>query len=287
MSIGGRVRRSVTSQSRWFRQRLVGMLEIRDGRRSAWHDLLPFTTHRIRLAADRYTAERGVDPEHDARTALVVEAAAGLGGLEQCSVVDLGCLEGGFALEFARRGAKRVLGIECRAESVARCELARDLMQLPDVRFVLGDVTTELAASVDTYDIVFAAGILYHLDRPDEMLRAMRAKCTGFVLLDTHVATPDRITHNCSAEIAVRRAAEGAEYRGRWFCEFDPNWSRRERNANPLASAGNQTSFWPFEDDLVRMIKDAGFDEVSKVNAVGPLPWQVDQTNRVLYLCRI
>jgi 2-polyprenyl-3-methyl-5-hydroxy-6-metoxy-1,4-benzoquinol methylase len=281
------VRRSVVGGSQWIRRRLAQIAATPDPLRSEWHELLPFTTHRIRLGGNRYTAEHGVDPEHDARTDLVVAEAVALGGLERCSVVDLGCLEGGFALEFARRGASSVIGIECRPESIQRCEVARDLMQMANADFVLGDVTTELGARPDLFEIVFAAGILYHLERPDEMLRTIRSRCSGLALIDTHVATPDRITHNCSEEIAVLTAFDGTEYRGRWFCEFDPDWTSHARATNPLASAGNQTSFWPFEDDLVRMIKDAGFDDVSKITEFGPEPWQVDQTNRVLYICRV
>lgn len=249
--------------------------------REEWHDLLPFRTHRIRLASARYTTAVGVDPEVDVRTELVVEAAGG--DLNGRSVIDLGCLEGGFALEFARRGAEPVLGIEFREVSVRRCELARDLMGL-DASFVCGDVMTAIPDDA-RYDVVFAAGILYHLDRPAELLARLRRACAGFLLLDTHVADRDRVTHDCSPEVELP-ALRGEPYRGRWFPEFSDESTASQRDEMLWASSTNPRSFWPYEDELRRMLDDAGFTSVVPVTDVDRSRWQVDQTNRVLYLCR-
>src|SRR6188768_785751 len=40
---------------------------------SPWWSLLPFTTHRIRLAPDVFTADTGVEPEHDLRVTAVLD----------------------------------------------------------------------------------------------------------------------------------------------------------------------------------------------------------------------
>ena len=191
--------------------------------RSPWHDLLPFTTHRIRLAGNLFTAEQDMEPDRDLRTSLVVETADAMGGMVGMSVVDLGCLEGGFALEFPRRGTTRVLGIELRARSVDRCNLACELTGLKQVQFVCGDICEALPAAGDPFDIVFAAGILYHLDRPAETLRLMRRMCTRFALVDTHIATRDGpTTHYCSeGEVELPGGRGEGGYRGRSFWEFD------------------------------------------------------------------
>ena len=75
----------------------------RSPRLHGWWDLLPFTAHRITLAPGFETDVAGVPPVDDIRTQFVVDACGG--SLDGRTVVDLGCLEGGFTLAFAQRGA--------------------------------------------------------------------------------------------------------------------------------------------------------------------------------------
>jgi SAM-dependent methyltransferase len=254
-----------------------------EGRPAGWWDLLPFSTHRIELAPGIETAPVGVDALDDVRLDLVLDACDG--SLEGRSVVDLGCLEGGFTLGFAALGAERAVGIEARRVSVERCELARDLLGLANAEFVRGDVK-ELAR-LGRFDVVFAAGILYHVADPAELLVAMRGACSELALIDTHVADPDTATHGCS-EIVTRTCA-GREYRGRMFHEYAADGSDGDVEDMLWSAWGDAAAFWPLEDELVRMIGDAGFGSVEKVDLAAqdpPAKWQVDQTNRVVYLAR-
>jgi SAM-dependent methyltransferase len=253
-------------------------------RAQGWWDLLPFTTHRIELAPGIETAPSGVDALGDARLDLVVEACGG--SIEGRSIVDLGCLEGGFTLGFAALGATSSLGIEARAVSVRRCELARDLLGLSNAEFALGDIAEVLAAG-DTFDVVFAAGILYHVADPAALLAQMRRACREVAVIDTHVAGPTVASHGCS-EI-VTRTFDGGEYRGRMFREYADDGSDGDTEDMLWAAWGTSAAFWPLEDDLVAMIGDAGFSSVEKVDLAAQgraSTWNVDQTNRVVYIAR-
>ena len=256
-----------------------------DERNHGWWDLLPFTTHRIPLAPGIETANVGVNALEDVRTDLVIEACGG--SLEGRTVVDLGCLEGGFTLAFAERGAQLALGIEAREISIRRCELARGLLGLDNAEFVEADIKDELAKR-EAFDVVFAAGILYHVSDPAAFLVTMREACSGVALIDTHIANPDVATHNCS-EIVSRSSGERT-YRGRMFPEYAPDVSDSEKDDLLWAAWSDVDSFWPLEDDLVAMIHDAGFSSVDKVDLAEDgraSRWGVDQTNRVVYLARV
>jgi len=247
-----------------------------------WWDLLPFTAHRISLAPGVETTVAGVPPVDDIRTQLVVDACGG--SLEGRTVVDLGCLEGGFTLAFAQRGATHVVGIEARELSVQRCELARSLLGVDNATFVVADVKDELDRH-DPFDVVFATGILYHVADPAAFLRTMRSACGYVALVDTHVARPDEATHDCSS--MVTRTLHGATYEGRMFPEYPPDVSDDAKEAMAWAAYSDADAFWPVEDDLVRMMHDAGFSRVEKVDVAGDgnLPrWGVDTVNRVMYL---
>jgi SAM-dependent methyltransferase len=250
---------------------------------SPWWSLLPFTTHRIEILPGLFTAETGVEPDKDLRTEVIVAEAGGLTGKR---VLDIGCLEGAFAVEFARRGASEVIGVEARRLSVRRCDLVRDLAGLTNLRFVCGDVLHELSRAQQPFDVVLATGILYHLPHPDVVLRLIRERCSGFMLLCTHVARAEASSHGCTEEV-VEHVGEQATYRGRNFSERGPD-PTVERDNDLWAAWGNEASFWPFEDELVRMIEMAGFRSIDKIIPDEHAePWQVDQTNRVIYMCRV
>jgi SAM-dependent methyltransferase len=250
-----------------------------------WWDLVPFTTHRIMLAPGIYTAPTGVEAADDVRVDVVVNACGG--SLDGRTIVDLGCLEGGFTIAFATRGADPAVGIEAREISVRRCQLAADLLGVDNAHFVQADIKDELARS-DPFDVVFAAGILYHVADPLALLTAMRRACTHFALIDTHVAAVDVATHDCSE--LVTRTFAGHPYRGRLFPEYAPTTSTADKDDLLWAAWSDADSFWPLESDLVEMIRSAGFAQAKKIDLVadGLAPrWGVDQTNRVMYLAEV
>jgi SAM-dependent methyltransferase len=260
---------------------LRGRTSVAPVRPEEWWDLLPFTTHRIELSPGRYTCAEGVDARNDVRTQLVVEACGG--SMDGRSVVDLGSLEGAFTLAFAQRGAKLAIGIEARDISVRRAELARDLLGLTAAEFVVADIKDELVRR-DPFDVVFAAGILYHVADPAALLRTMRQACTDVALIDTHVAGETEPSHGCSP--IVERESNGETYRGRVFPEYAPDVADEDKEDLLWAAYSDVDSFWPLEAELVRMVKDAGFSRVEKVDplaATQPREWGVDHLNRVVY----
>ena len=251
---------------------------------SPWWSLLPFPAHRIQLAPGIFTADMGVEPHHDLRSKVVVDVAGGLAGKR---VVDVGCNEGGFSVEFARHGAETI-GIEARNLSVRRSEFVRDLLGLTDLRFVCGDVLHELARAQQPYDVVFANR--HPLSPPASRRRGsalMRERCCGFMLLCTHVARPDASTHGCSDDV-VQYTGERGTYHGRSYSERGVGPMAHIGGDDLWAAWGNEQSFWPFEYDLLRMIEAAGFTSFEKIDPHAHAEqWQVDQTNRVMYVCRV
>ncbi len=94
-------------------------------------------------------------------------------------VADLGCLEGGYAVAFARAGYE-VLGIEGQEDNFATCEWVAERVELPNLRFVCDDVRK--IGEYGKFDAVLCAGLLYHLDQPVSFLREL-AEVTGRLLI--------------------------------------------------------------------------------------------------------
>jgi len=238
--------------------------------------LLPFSTHRIYLGNGLYTMDDGVIAEKDIRTKIVIDQAGG--NLKEKTILDLGCLEGGFTATFARLGAKMSIGIEARKISYYRCELVRQYLGLSNLKFIQGDIK-EILPRLDPFDIIFASGILYHVANPYSILSAIHAICRDFAVIDTHVC-------QSNANNLVTRTFDNRTYTGCIYHEYNPNTPKVEVEKFTWAAYSDYESFWPLEESLIQMLFDVGFRVVFKVYPPPDEPWQVDRQNRVLIVAK-
>ncbi|HUT92643.1 MAG TPA: class I SAM-dependent methyltransferase [Thermoguttaceae bacterium] len=82
-------------------------------------------------------------------------------------VLDLGCNDGLYSLEAARRGAEHVTGIDKRAESIEQAELVKHIWSITKpcdcgVMFIVGDIYDYLRL-VGRSDVLLACCVVYHL----------------------------------------------------------------------------------------------------------------------------
>lgn len=114
------------------------------------------------------------------------------------TVLDIGAWDGYFAFEFERRGAKRVLAIDSfawdfRPEGFPRgldCFLlAREFFN-SRVEHQRLDVHDLDPRSIGTFDLVFCAGVLYHMRHPLVALEKIRGVTADRLILETHQLIP-------------------------------------------------------------------------------------------------
>ena len=211
-----------------------------------------WTAHDIRLA-EGVSTRLGAGDHHRLRRCL--QLAADLTGrpLETLRVLDLGALEGQYAVEFALHGADTV-AIEGRNANIEKARFARDTLGLDNVELREEDVRSLSPERHGTFDVVLCLGLLYHLDAEHvfPFLCQLADVCRGVLIIDTHVAlrgtTPQ--TH------------DGHEYRGLRFIEHDPRASHEQRGRSLWASLDNAESFWPTRPSLLRGLMRAGFTSV-------------------------
>ena len=209
-------------------------------RHGAW------TAHNIDLGGGVWTIGPGLvgASERNLRRVLQTVADVTGGSLDGLRVLDLACLEGLYAVELARRGA-RVVAVEARAPHVAKVELARDALGLGDrLEVVHGDVRDATADRLGTFDVVLCLGILYHLEAADAvgLLRAVGVMATRAAIVETQVALTAKDT---------AAGVSGLVY--------------AEPSDQPWASVGNATSFWLTRPSLLNTLADAGFTSVAEV----------------------
>jgi len=168
-------------------------------------------------------------------------------------IADLGCLEGGFAIELALHGAE-VVGIEGREANVVRALFAAEALGLERCSFVQDDVRNFSAERYGRFDVILCLGLLYHLDLDSvlALLEAMCRCCRRAVIFDTHVTI--------SAGTDLQSA--GRSYAGQLRREHSSGDSRETIRSRQWASLDNLRSFWPTRSSLFDALADAGFSSV-------------------------
>jgi 2-polyprenyl-3-methyl-5-hydroxy-6-metoxy-1,4-benzoquinol methylase len=95
------------------------------------------------------------------------------GSLQGMNVLELGPLEGAHTYQLAKLGADRIIAIEANAEAFLKCLIVKEILQTPRCRFLLGDCLKFLQESHDQFDMIFCSGILYHMENPFELIKAI------------------------------------------------------------------------------------------------------------------
>jgi tRNA (mo5U34)-methyltransferase len=106
-------------------------------------------------------------------------------------VLDIGAWDGYFSFEFERRGAS-VLAIDTYAWDQGALDcflLAREHFN-SKVEYRRMDVHELSPAAVGRFDLVFCAGVLYHMRNPLIGLERIRSVTAGRLILETHALLP-------------------------------------------------------------------------------------------------
>jgi hypothetical protein len=220
-----------------------------------------WTAHNIHLGDGLYTYESG-RPDFDRsitayssilKRILQVVSDTVDRPLNQLRVLDLGCLEGIYGIEFALHGAE-VVGLEGREANLRKAMFAAEALSLSNATFVQDDVRNLSRDKHGQFDVVLCVGILYHLDAPDVfgVLERIFDVCKRVTIIDTHVGLrPNRSLEH-----------RGVLYHGWSYTEFPPNTPPETKREKLWASLDNERSFWFSRPSLINFLANVGFASV-------------------------
>jgi SAM-dependent methyltransferase len=218
-----------------------------------------FTAHNVRLADGTETFPSiGYTMDQNPITLCVKRLMHTLypEGFQGKTIIDVGCLEGGFATEFARMGMTAT-GVEVRESNYSNCLYVQDRVNLPNLHFVQGDAVD--IAKFGKFDVFFVSGLLYHLDKPRQFLEDVARNCGKALVLWTHITQSEK--NEASETYRLSGLCENEGLQGRWYPEHD-DISFNELNQLKWASWDNKRSFWIQKEYLLQLLKDIGFDLV-------------------------
>lgn len=214
----------------------------------------PWTAHNIYLGDGVYTIKNQIVGD-EIKLQGIVQMVSDLYGesLNQLRILDLGCLEGLYSLELARRGAS-VVAIDGREANIEKTRFAKEALSLDNVEIVQDDVRNLCVANYGQFDIVLCLGLLYHLDAPDvfSFIEGIAQVCKRYAIIDTRV----------SLAAKQFRSFNGMKYWGRTFVEHYSDSTTEDRLKSPWASLDNPRSFWLTRPSLYTILSHAQFTSV-------------------------
>lgn len=218
----------------------------------------PWTAHNIHLRDDVYTiAPQIVGDEIKLRR--IVQCVLDLTGgtVENLRILDLACLEGLFAIEFARQKA-HCLGIEGRQANVEKARFAKEVLSLDNLALIQDDVRNLSVEKHGYFDVVLCLGLLYHLDIPDvfSFVQRLGEVCKRICIVDTRIALHPKMQHRHNGK--VYWGAKGEEH--------SPAESAEKKIAKLWASLDNNENFWLSRPTLYNALALAGFTTAFECN---------------------
>lgn len=163
---------------------------------------------------------------------------------QQKTILEFGSLEGILTTQLAGV-CKQVVGLEIRPRNVIGALVRLFVHGVSNARLRLQDVR-DLGDELGRFDIAFHVGVLYHLPDPVSHL-ARVAEISTDLLLDTHYAA-DHLP------LPEAELAWGSQtYRGKVWPEA--GWNNAFAGVEP-------TAVWLYQQDLVRLLRDLGYDSV-------------------------
>lgn len=186
----------------------------------------------------------------------VTWAIAQAGGVRGRRILEIGPLEGGHSCMLERAGAAEVLAVEANTRSYLKCLCVKEVFGLRAVRFVLGDCMAFMEQDRGGWDMVFASGVLYHMQDPMGFLTHL-PKLAPRVLLWTHyydaaiVRGDPAIAHKFGA--CVRGTRAGFPY------EFVQQSYKEALHWKGFCGGSAATSEWLTRDTILGYLRHLGY----------------------------
>ena len=177
---------------------------------------------------------------------------------EELRIADLGALEGGYSVGFARMGFYTV-GIEIRQINYDACMFVKENVDLPNLHFYKDNVWN--THKYGKFDAIWCSGLLYHLDKPREFLKYIATLTRKILFLQTHFA-PDIEESEVNTMYNLSPLVKNEEVGGRWQREHGDDDDLSVIEKRLWSSYGNAKAFWLQKAYLLDILKSVGFDMV-------------------------
>ncbi len=194
------------------------------------------------------------------------------GDFSKLSCLDIGCNQGYFAVEMARRGFQKVLGFDARRTNIEDADLMRQIYELENLRFRVAGIGKLTPRELGQFDVVLMLSVLFWLENPLGALRLAKSVTKKLLIIETPVA-PD---FTGELELGACKPIQGT------FALLDQTWESKL----PIGSL-TEISMCPGLNTLVWLLGKIGFSSIEIVKAPDNAHVQLASGKRIMVVARI
>lgn len=183
-----------------------------------------------------------------------------IGGVTGKSILELGPLEGGHTYMLEKSGAAAITAIDANTRSYLKCLVIKELFQLQKANFLCGDFVEYLGQDGESFEVCLASGVLYHMQKPAELIALLASRCTQYIFLWTHYYDHEIISTNPNLAHKFSEPIQG-EYQG-----FSHQLYRQEYKSalgwSGFCGGNAPISYWMTRQDILDCLRHFGFSDL-------------------------
>ncbi|MFN0112770.1 MAG: ATP-binding cassette domain-containing protein [Blastocatellia bacterium] len=219
-------------------------------------------------------ASRRIHPDRLAMIDSVLSQSFG-DDFSKLSCLDVGCNQGYFSVEMARRGFRKTLGFDARQKNIEDANLIRRIYGLENLRFRVAQINKTPPAELGQFDVVLMLSVLFWLENPIGALRAAKALTKNMLILETPVA-PDFSGEMVWGGRGVNKELSGS------FALLDQTAA-----STLLIGSLTKLSLCPGRETLLWMLDKLGFTDVEIVPVPSGFHEQLVSGSRIMIVARV
>lgn len=181
------------------------------------------------------------------------------GGISEKKVLELGPLEGAHTYMLYNAGAKTISSIESNRAAYLKCLIVQNALKFK-ADFMLGDFRPYLDNCLDTFDLLVACGVLYHMIEPAKLLQDM-AKVSSSIGIWTHYYDADIILNREDLKRKFDNEARVQIIGGRKVISYQ-QYYLDSLNYKGFCGGSAPISYWMTKESLLGVLSDLGLKVV-------------------------
>ncbi|MGJ8569288.1 MAG: class I SAM-dependent methyltransferase [Hoeflea sp.] len=242
---------SATEQFSQYEMRLPShqnAIDLLPGWSSAFPPALGLTAGTIPLFGDR----------------RILSALDSYGSIKGKTILEVGPLEGMHTSILNAREPARIDAIEANKLCYLRCLVTKEILELNNATFYLGDIRNWLSETETVYDLAIASGVLYHMHDPAEFLKKIAARSNA-IFIWTHFYDEAAMPPSDLRNLPFSGKVEIRDLDGLKLHYHERSYQHANTNAS-FCGGMRDRHYWMRKDEILSLLTHFGYVDIVELN---------------------